>query len=466
MKLAYFSPLPPQKSGISDYSEALLPHLSRYFDIDLWISGVAPESSLSEKYRIIDYHKSEAPLSNLKNYDCILYNIGNNPEFHAEMYDVFLKYPGHVILHDFVLFFLVTGYFLEYKRDREGYIREFYENYGNEGIYEVKKILRGCVPPLQFKNPEWYPLIKKIIQTSHGLIVHSESTKKLLILNGGSPDTITKINQINYSNMNFNSSGKEQVQIKQQFGINSDSLLITSLGYIAPTKRNAQIIKAVNEIIPSLKKPVQYLMVGDGNYIDGLLNQNIKKTGFVSKGDYEKLISCSDIIVNLRYPSMGETSATLLQAMTGGKPCIISDIGWFSELPDNTVVKIPAYGINEQQLLEKSLRLLLEDPEKRKELGNNAYSYVSKYHNPTTVAEQFFDVLHKDPIQHNLSDSYAELNFNRMKEIFIDDTNLFLKKYQQKNVVRQREIGLIDDGLSYLFRDLKNIIANRRQRDK
>jgi len=36
-KIAFFSPLPPKKSGISTYSSSLIPFLSRYWDIDLFI---------------------------------------------------------------------------------------------------------------------------------------------------------------------------------------------------------------------------------------------------------------------------------------------------------------------------------------------------------------------------------------------------------------------------------------------
>jgi glycosyltransferase involved in cell wall biosynthesis len=448
MKLAYFSPLPPQKSGIAYYSEALLPHLSRFFKIDLWVSGFIPDRSLSKKFRIINYHKSKNRLSALKNYDYIVYNIGNNPEFHAEMYDVFLEYPGHVILHDFVLFFLVTGYFLDFKRDSKGYIREFYENYGNDGIYEVKKLLHGSIPPLEYQNPELYPLIKKIIRTAPGIIVHSDSTKNALLMNGCSPDKIAKINQINYSNMNFTIPKKEQATIKKQFGINTDGLLITSLGYIAPTKRNAQVIKAINDIIASSHINIQYLMVGEGNYINSYLDQNIKKTGFVPPDEYKKLVSCSDIIVNLRYPSMGESSATLLQAMTAGKPCIVSDIAWFSELPDNVVLKIPVDNIDENDELKRSLLLLITDSQRRSDLGKNAQKYVIAWHNPSGISEEIASFIYGGLRSKtcDLEKTSNEITSNRIHELFTDDyENPLFKKLMKKTAERMEDIGLVRD---------------------
>jgi hypothetical protein len=38
-RIAYFSPLGPDPSGISDYSEELLPHLARHWDMDLFVAG-------------------------------------------------------------------------------------------------------------------------------------------------------------------------------------------------------------------------------------------------------------------------------------------------------------------------------------------------------------------------------------------------------------------------------------------
>ena len=45
MRVAYFSPLNPQPSGISDYSEELLPHLAAGAEIELFVDGFAPSNA-------------------------------------------------------------------------------------------------------------------------------------------------------------------------------------------------------------------------------------------------------------------------------------------------------------------------------------------------------------------------------------------------------------------------------------
>ena len=58
MKLAYFSPLLPHRSGISDYSEELLPYLARAAEITLFVDGFQPSNhAVTSRFEICDYQK-------------------------------------------------------------------------------------------------------------------------------------------------------------------------------------------------------------------------------------------------------------------------------------------------------------------------------------------------------------------------------------------------------------------------
>jgi glycosyltransferase involved in cell wall biosynthesis len=444
MKLAYFSPLPPQKSGISDYSEALLPYLSKYYEVDLWVSGPKPAGTLAHNYRIINYPNPGTQLSKLKKYDVILYNLGNNPGYHAEIYEVFLKYPGYVILHDYVLFFLVTGYFLDRQKDREGYIREFYFNYGKAGINNVKTVLRGPYPPLQFQNPEWYPLIKRLILTAPGIIVHSEYSKKKIILDGYPESNIVKINSLHYDSANLPLCDAKNHELRERFGIQKNDFVIASFGYVAPTKRNREIIEVITQIISSTNESIKYVMVGEGNYVDGLLNDNIIKTGYVSNDDLETFIDCTDIVVNLRFPSMGETSATLIRALSKGKTCIVSDIAWFSEIPDDVVIKITIDSVNEKHELMNALLLILNDQPKMIEYGRRARSFILKFHDPDSIAKSMVDFFANClGVNDNFSKYYMHRNNNRMNELGLkENTNTFIQEYGKKQCEMIQDLGM------------------------
>ena len=52
-------------------------------------------------------------------------------------------------------------------------------------------------------------------------------------------------------------------------------------------------------------------------------------------------MAACDVHVNLRSPTMGETSGTTIRALSLGKPLVVSDAGWFGELPDDVALKVP-----------------------------------------------------------------------------------------------------------------------------
>jgi len=448
MKLAYFSPLNHQKSGISDYSEALIPHLRKYYNIDLWVYGMKPNNPLLRGFNIIDY-KNNKNIDKLREYDAVIYNIGNNPYFHAEIYDVFLKYPGVVILHDYVLYCLIVGYYLEFRKSREQLIKEFYYNYGEDGISSIKNILRKRETPLHFRSPELYPLIRRVVDNAVGIIVHSESTKDLIVLQGYPDSNVVKINQINYViDNNKKTPEKYLFEMRSKYGVFYDDILVSSFGYIAPTKRNLEIIEAINDIVSVHGYTIKYLMVGEGNYVDGLLNDYIKKTGYIPINEFEGLLNCSDIIVNLRNPSMGETSATLIRAMAAGKPCIVTDIGWFSELPDDTVMKISSDIRSEKKELVNMLLQLIGDISMRSELGTRAKNFVLTYHDPEIIAAEINNFLNQFILwqNYNILNIYFKINSTRLNDLSLnkDKENKLSELYLKLNSNRLKEIGLID----------------------
>src|SRR5207237_7997880 len=104
MKLAYFSPLLPQRSGISDYSEELLPYLARAADITLFVDGFQPSNrEVTSRFEICDYRKQPDLLKCLESFDAVIYHMGNDHRYHAGIFETTIKYPGILVLHDFAL---------------------------------------------------------------------------------------------------------------------------------------------------------------------------------------------------------------------------------------------------------------------------------------------------------------------------------------------------------------------------
>jgi hypothetical protein len=83
------------------------------------------------------------------------------------------------------------------------------------------------------------------------------------------------------------------------------------------------------------------------------------------------------VLVNLRSPTMGETSAMVVRALSLGKPLVVSDVGWFSELPDEVAVKVPV-DEGETAGLVHALERLAGDPVYRERMGKAAADWARR----------------------------------------------------------------------------------------
>jgi hypothetical protein len=95
------------------------------------------------------------------------------------------------------------------------------------------------------------------------------------------------------------------------------------------------------------------------------------------------------VLVNLRFPTMGETSGSVVRALSLGKSLVVSDVGWFSELPDGVVLKVPVDEL-EVPMLEAAIAFGAEHAD---ELGAAARSYVERQHALGLVADAYVTAL-------------------------------------------------------------------------
>ena len=141
---------------------------------------------------------------------------------------------------------------------------------------------------------------------------------------------------------------------------------------------------------------VMYLLVGPRtpNYdADAHINMlgladRVRLTGYVPPDALVRYIAASDVCVNLRFPTAGETSASALRVMAAGVPVIVSRTGAFDELPDGAVARVDG-GAVESDLLLEYLRLLIARGDVRAAMGAAGRSYVSAHHAPDAAASRY-----------------------------------------------------------------------------
>ena len=107
----------------------------------------------------------------------------------------------------------------------------------------------------------------------------------------------------------------------------------------------------------------------------------------VPEDELWSLMSACDAIVSLRSPTMGETSGSAIRALSLGRPLVVSDVGWFAELPDDAAVKVPI-GAGEVETIAAALEVLA-DPELRARMSRSARDLVETEHALDRVADAY-----------------------------------------------------------------------------
>jgi glycosyltransferase involved in cell wall biosynthesis len=367
MRLAYFSPLNPQRSGISDYSEELLPHLAGGAEIDLFVDGFAPSNvSVRERFRCFDYRADHTLLESLRDYDAVVYHVGNDHRYHAGIYDAARAFPGVVVLHDFALQTFFLGLSLS-RGDANVYLDELGACHGARARAEAAKSLAAGSAPSFYAQPLAFPLNCRLAREAEGVIMHSEWSRARLASIAPATPALRVGMPVPFDDL----TNKDE-----RDGRTSHRVEIASFGFVTAEKGLSRVLRA----LAALKgdHDFHYTLVGQPDNFDALdavgahgLNERVTLTGYVSLAEFKARVGAADIAINLRERTVGETSASVCRAMAAGVPVVVSNVGWFAELPDDCVVKIDAGEAGDAQL-RAYLARLIEDAPLRRRIGANA----------------------------------------------------------------------------------------------
>jgi 2-polyprenyl-3-methyl-5-hydroxy-6-metoxy-1,4-benzoquinol methylase/glycosyltransferase involved in cell wall biosynthesis len=370
-KLAYFSPLRPQASGISDYSEELLPHLAEAADITLFVDGFHPvNSELTSRFEVCDYRRQRSLLRRLEEFDAVVYHMGNDHRYHAGILEAIQTRPGIVVLHDFAL----QDFFLGLARDRnqpEIYLREVDFCYGRKARAMAEQSLKRGAVPAFVSQPLDFPLNERIVGLAEGVIVHSQWV--LDRLKGVGVPAVHIPHLVNFD---------EDVSSTPA---QNDEVRIASFGLITPGKGIELALRALSRLRASHR--FRYTIVGEPNLhydVRRLIREHkladlVEVTGHVGLAEFKQHMRETDIALNLRERTVGETSGCLCRLLGMGVCSVVADAGWYGELPADCVVKVPLDSRTDSLLLAY-LERLIEDESLRLRIGRNARRYAQTHH--------------------------------------------------------------------------------------
>src|ERR1041385_5367000 len=302
--------------------------------------------------------------------------MGDDHRYHTGMLQAMKLRPGVVVFHDFALQDFFLGLARE-TNDLRLYLDEVEFCYGTQTRQPAAEALaRGTTPPI-VNQPLDFPLNARIAKSAEGIIVHSAwQAERFAKLAPNTPVAQIK-HHITAKAAATNPRATERLA--------DAPVKIASFGLITPDKGIERAVRVLARLRGT--HDFHYTLVGSASNFPELsellqryrMEDRVSITGHVSLEEFQRRIRETDIAICLRDRPVGATSGSLCRIMAAGVSAIVSDVGAFSELPNDAVVKID-HNAYTDALLEAYLRKLLEDPSLRARIGTNARAYVLREH--------------------------------------------------------------------------------------
>lgn len=391
-RLAFVSPLPPEKTGIADYAAELLPELARHYDITVIVQQKQVVNSwvqANTPIRDVAWFRAHSQM-----FERVVYQFGNSP-LHDHMFDLLAEIPGVVVLHDFYLSWPVW-HRDEHAPARHGWARALLAGHGWNA---VRKHLQASSWNDTVDMVTAYPCNLTVLQQAQGIIVHSDFSRRLARQFYGehAADTWALIPHLRQS-----AQHEDKTIARQRLGLAEGDLVIASFGTLDSTKLNHRLLDAWLASPLAEDARCRLVYVGEnhgGDYTQDLLRKIVRSpakdriiiTGWADENTYRTWLAAADVGVQLRILSRGETFGTVLDCMNYGLPTIVNAHGSMTDFPVDAVWMLPET-FSDDQLVEAIIHLRQNDT-RRTELGALALTHIRNQHNPRRCAEQYADVI-------------------------------------------------------------------------
>ena len=363
LRIALFSPLPPARTGTAEYARALIRELEKLVNLQVF--------------------ENVPKRVNWKNFDAVIYQIANNP-YHAAFYDLALDHPGIAVLHEANLHDLIKGQTLNRGGERAYLDEVMYEIFGQD----LGDPCRGEL--LDVPQPRTFTMLRRILDRSERAIVHSGYAERELRAKGFRKPVAVIPHGASVRNV-------DAAPYRRALGVEPDAPLIGFFGYQRPDKRGLECFQAFERLRDAYPK-THLLIAGEPHpevpvrewIRQAGLERRVHMLGFQKLEDYDGNLAACDIILNLRDPTFGETSGTMMRAFGLGKAVMVSDAGASRELPDDVCLRIPPDNYEEAVLVE-CMKWLLESPARVDEIGRRAQQWVADRCTWPKVAQRYAD---------------------------------------------------------------------------
>jgi glycosyltransferase involved in cell wall biosynthesis len=412
-RLAWFTPWPPQRSGVAGRSAEVVPLLAgRGLGIDVFVderavpmTGRAPDAPPAPgEVRVQTAH--DFPWRHARGqYDLVVYQLGNS-SVHDFTWPYLFRWPGLVVLHDTSLHHARAQALLS-RRRLDAYRAEFAWNHPGVRPAAAGLAVRG------FSGVYYYcwPMSRAVIESARLVGVHSRGgCRKLQDAFPDRPITYIALGE------GVEPAPGVQARFRAAHDLPEGAVLFGVFGMLTEEKRIGPILRAFTAA-RARNLNVHLVLAGWPDPRLGIpeLIESHGLTGSVSiiarldDAEFDAAIAAMDVCLCLRWPTAGETSGPWLRALASARPTIISDLVHLSHVPtldprtwrrhapssdtsleaDDRSAAIGIDLLDEDHSLRLAIVRLATDPALREQLGRAGRAYWEQEHTVTHMVEDY-----------------------------------------------------------------------------
>jgi glycosyltransferase involved in cell wall biosynthesis len=396
MRLAWFSPMPPVRSGVAACSAELVDELRRDWSVDVFVDTPSAGGGLLSAHDFVWKHR-QAP------YDLVVYQMGNSSH-HDYIWPYLFRYPGLVVLHDAHLHHARAALLLRERRAVD-YRAEFAAAEPAVSPDAAELAIAGFDSPLLYA----WPFTSLVVQASKMTAVHSRITRDDL----AARHPLARVEHVRLGHgrhLPDDSVADLRRTTRARLGIPEESILFACIGSLTPDKRVPKILDAFEAVLPYTPGARLLLAGPEADHYDVAADvarrpiaPHVHLTGFVDTDeDLTGCVAAADVTLNLRWPTARETSGPWLRALAAGRPSIVVDLAHTADVPaldprtwapthssDAGPVTVAVDILDEDHSLRLAMRRLAGDEALRRSLGRAAREYWTREHSQQAMFDDY-----------------------------------------------------------------------------
>jgi glycosyltransferase involved in cell wall biosynthesis len=336
--------------------------------------------------RIISWEDKAEVMAHCRSADAVIYHIGDNYEFHQGCVYWLSEIPGLVCLHDFFLGHLFYAWAQANREQAERILKRWY----GEKIAGRFFNFSDSESFIEYTRDNM-PMTEWICSQADGVITHSRWGCDRVMNSCSGPVKVVPLA--------YDAPALISDPLADKHTDNGNKpLQILTIGHVNPNKRVSSVINAIgssrilrNNVVYRLVGAVQQETINALTDLAKGLDVQLIISGEVDDSELQNAIHASDIISCLRWPALEAASASAIESMLYGKAIIVTDTGYYKDIPDTCAVKVNhANEINEiRTVLEK----FIKDKKSIRDIGTEAQRWATETYTSEKYAAKIIEIL-------------------------------------------------------------------------